>query len=48
MRDLGNHVTNRVWELMKHWEKSLKNTCEEVFLKNIVDLQPVDLRNNEA
>ena len=33
IRNLGNHVTDRVWELMKCLEKSLKNTCEGVFFK---------------
>ena len=32
---------------MKYLEKSLKNTCEEVFKKNVLDLQPVDLLNND-
>ena len=26
IRNLWNHVTNRVWELIKYLEKSLKNT----------------------
>ena len=32
---------------MKYLEKCLKNTCEEVFKKNVLDLQPVDLLNND-
>ena len=32
---------------MKYLEKSLKNTCEGVFLENVEDLQPVDLLNND-
>ena len=32
---------------MKYLEKSLKNTCEEVFKKNVLDLKPVDLLNND-
>ena len=32
---------------MKYLEKSLKNTCEGVFLKNVMDSQPVDLFNND-
>ena len=32
---------------MKYLEKSLKKTCEEVFKKNVLDLQPVDLLNND-
>ena len=32
---------------MKYLEKSLKNTCEEVFLKNVLNLQPVDLLNKD-
>ena len=32
---------------MKYLEKSLKNTCEENFLKNVVDSQPVDLLNKD-
>ena len=32
---------------MKYLEKSLKNTCEEVFKKNVLELQPVDLLNND-
>ena len=31
---------------MKYLGKSLKNTCEEVFLENVVDSQPEDLLNN--
>ena len=45
-----NYVANRVQKLMKvknevHKivEKSLKNACGGFFLKNVVDLQPVDL-----
>ena len=32
---------------MKYLEKSLKNTCEGVFLENVEDSQPVDLLNND-
>ena len=32
---------------MKYLEKSLKNTCEGVFLYNVVESQPVDLLNND-
>ena len=32
---------------MKYLEKSLKNNCEGVYLKNVVDSQPVDLFNND-
>ena len=46
-KEFREHVTNRVCELMKYLEKSLKNTCEGAFLKNILDLQPVDLLNND-
>ena len=46
IRNLGNHVTDWVWELMKCLEKSLKNTCEGVFFLNVLNLKPADLRNN--
>ena len=47
IKNSGNHVTDRVWELMKYLEKSLKNNCEGIVLKNVADSQPVDLLNND-
>ena len=32
---------------MMYLEKSLKNTCEGVFLNKVVESQPVDLLNND-
>ena len=32
---------------MMYLEKSLKNTCEGVFLNKVVESEPVDLLNND-